>query len=524
MRIAHNKAARERLISGVRKLSKTVKSTLGPKGGTVILQTNFGSPTVTKDGVTIAKHIVLNDSVENQAVQIVKQAAVNTVNKVGDGTTTTTVLAEAIINEGLRFIEEGVRPIVIKRELDAALPVILERLDHYTAPADLHLKSIATISTNNDEVLGGMISDVFNKVGKEGLVKVMPSERNKIDIEYTTGSEYENGYINPVFMTNEVSRKAEYKDISVLVLSGKLTKDSLLESIFTYTGIEHKPLYVIVNEIDNEAYSLLIYNRQKLGLPLVVTVAPSFGDTRKDLMKDIAVLTGTQVYEAKSIYKIESNGLGHADAIIVTDESQTIIGGRGLNTDEFNAHVELINAREAESAEKVDKDFLKKRVSWLLGKVAIINVGATTDAERNELKDRIDDAVAAVTAAMEGGILPGGGSTLYHLSRFEFNNYDFEAIPKIGMVARRILSQALKAPMHTLLANANFDISTLPKYLDTNTFNKGVNVLTNEMCYDLTKEGIVDPAQVTKIALESAISVANIILTTEAVITNEDED
>lgn len=521
MKIVTGEEAKNGLMKGVELITKAVKSTLGPKGGVVILETGYGNPVVTKDGVTVAKHIELNDSIQDQAARILKQAAINTVNKVGDGTTTTIVLADAIIKEGFSLMKEGVKAITIKRELEAALPILQKVLDKLTIPVDSHLKSIATISTNNDETLGNTISEVFEKVGKDGLVKVMPSERNKIEIEYTKGSEYENGYIHPAFMTNEVSRKAEYKDIAVLVLSGKLTKDSLLESIFTYTGVENKPLLVIANEIDNEAYSLLVYNRQRLNLPLVVTVAPSFGDTRKDLMKDIAVLTGTQVFEAKSIYRLVSTELGHAESLIVTDETQTIIGGKGLETEAFEEHIKLIEARENELTEKVDKDFLKKRISWLLGKVAMINVGATTDAERNEIKDRVDDAVAAVTSAMEGGILPGGGSTLHFLSRFEYSNYDFEEVYQIGVIAKRILSQALKAPMYALLTNANYDLSQLPVYIDGTKFNAGINVLTNTPCYDMIKEGIVDPAQVSKIALESAISVANVILTTECVIVNE---
>jgi chaperonin GroEL len=515
--------AREAMRRGVAKLARAVKVTLGPKGRNVILQKSFGSPTVTKDGVTVAKEIDLEDVYENMGARMVREVASKTSDVAGDGTTTATVLAEAVFNEGLRAVVAGVNPVQMKTGIEKAVEHIAAKLKEMSIPVKgkKEMAQVASIAANNDMEIGELLAEAMDKVGKDGVITVDEGKSLKTEVEWVEGMQFDRGYLSPYFVTNPQQMQAVLEDCYVLVFEKKIStvKDivPLLEAVVN----AGKPLLIVSEEVDGEALATLVINRLRGTFQVCAVKAPGYGDRRKAMLEDIAILTGaTAVFENLGM-KLESLGLaelGRAKKVIVDKDNTTIIEGAGKTAD-IKSRIEQIRNEIAAATSDYDREKLEERLAKLSGGVAKINVGAATESEMKEKKARVEDALHATRAAVEEGILPGGGVALLRAS----SQVKPKGLSEDETVGFNIVVRACRAPVTMISSNAGQDGSIVCEKVLSGSGNFGYNAATNEY-EDLVKAGVIDPTKVTRTALQNATSVSTLLLTSDALIAEKPKD
>jgi chaperonin GroEL len=511
--------ARDKMLRGVDTLANAVKVTLGPKGRNVVIEKSFGAPRITKDGVTVAKEIELQDKFENMGAQMVREVASKTNDLAGDGTTTATVLAQAIVKEGAKAVAAGMNPMDIKRGIDLAVENVVEDLKGHAkkVTANEEIAQVATISANGDAEIGRYLAEAMEKVGNEGVITVEEAKSLETELEVVEGMQFDRGYISPYFVTNAEKMRVELEDPYVLIhekkLSGLQTMLPLLEAI-VQTG---KPLLIVAEDVEGEALATLVVNKLRGGLKVAAVKAPGFGDRRKAMLEDVAILTGgTAIAEDLGI-KLENvtlQMLGRAKKVVIEKENTTIIDGAGKKK-EIEARVAQIKAQIEETTSDYDREKLQERLAKLAGGVAVIRVGGATEVEVKERKDRVDDALHATRAAVEEGILPGGGVALLRalkaLDSLRTDNPD----QKAGV---DIVRRAIQVPARQIVENAGEDGSVIVgKLLENSKYNWGFNAATGEY-QDLVAAGVIDPAKVVRTALQDASSVAGLLITTEAMV------
>lgn len=516
--IAFDQEARDALRRGVGKLARAVKVTLGPKGRNVILQKSFGSPTVTKDGVTVAREIELEDKYENMGAQMVREVAAKTSDVAGDGTTTATVLAEAIFNEGLKSVVAGVNPMLMKRGMDKAVEDIVERLKKMSIPVkgQKDVENVATIAANNDEEIGSKIAEAMEKVGKDGVITVEEGKTTKTEIEFVEGMQFDRGYLSPYFVTDFQKMECDLEDPYILIYEKKISSNKDLIPVLEKVVQQGRPLLIICEEVEGEALATLVVNKIRGTFKCCAVKAPGYGDRRKAMLEDIAILTGGQaVFEDLGIQleSIQLNQLGRAKKVKIDKENTTIIEGAGKKND-IQGRIGLIQRELEKSTSDYDKEKLSERIAKLSGGVAKLNVGAATESEMKEKKARVEDAMHAARAAREEGILPGGGVALLRASiglKPEGLSSDEEA-------GFKIVVNSCRSPLVQISANAgqNGDV-VANKVLDSKDKNYGYDARQDRYC-DLVKEGIIDPTKVVRSALQNAASVATLLLTSDALV------
>jgi chaperonin GroEL len=518
-----DEAARQALLRGVQKLSSAVKATLGPRGRNVVFSRKFGSPTVTKDGVTVAKEIELEDACENMGAQMVREVASKTSDDAGDGTTTATLLAEAIYREGLKFVTAGGNPIGIQRGIQKAVAAAVEHLSKITKKVKEkeEIKQVATVSANWDSDIGGIIAEAMDKVGKDGTITVEEAKSIETTLEVVEGMQFDKGYLSPYFVTDAEAMEARLENAYILLYEKKITSVKELFPILEKIATAGKPLLIIAEEVEGEALSTLVVNKLRNTIRICAVKAPGFGDRRKDMLEDIAILTGGKCITEDLGIKLETIGLedlGSAKSIVVTREATTIVSGQG-KTSAIQGRVQQIRRQIEEATADYDKEKLQERLAKLAGGVAIINVGATTETEMKEKKARVEDALHATRAAVEEGIVPGGGVALIRcLSVLESLKLKDED-EQIGV---NIVMRAMEEPIRALAQNAGVEGSVIVQEVKRRKGNEGYNVATNEY-EDLVKAGVVDPKKVTRAALQNASSIAGLLLTTECLVTEAPE-
>ncbi len=516
-------AAREALQRGVDKLANTVKVTLGPKGRNVVLDKKFGAPTVTNDGVTIAKEIELENSYENMGAQMVKEVATKTQDISGDGTTTATVLTQAIVREGLRHVAAGANPMSLKRGIDKAVTAIVADLKKQSKAikTPTEIAQVATISANNDPEIGKLIADAMDKVGKDGVITVEEARSLDTSLEVVEGMEFDRGYLSPYFVTDPERMEAVLEDALILIHDKKIAaiKDVLpvLEKV-AQTG---KPLLLIAEDMEGEALATLVVNKLRGILNVAAVKAPGFGDRRRAMLEDLAIVTGGKLLTEEAGLKLENavlGDMGKAKRIVIEKESTTIIEGAGKKTD-IKARVDQIKKEIEDSTSDYDKEKLQERLAKIAGGVAVIHVGAPTEIELKEKKARVEDALAATKSAVEEGIVPGGGVALLR-AQAAASKVEVKGDEKAGA---DLVASALEAPARTIAANAGAEGSVVVEKIKAQKGSVGYNAATGEYL-DLVQAGIVDPTKVTRSALQNAASIASLLLTTEALITDRPEE
>ena len=522
--IAFDQEARESIRRGVSKLARTVKVTLGPKGRNVILQKSFGSPTVTKDGVTVAKEIDLEDVYENMGAQMVREVASKTSDVAGDGTTTATVMAEAIFNEGLKAVIAGINPIQMKSGIETAVNDITTKLHSMaTKVKDQEaMANVATIASNNDREIGDLLADAMSKVGKDGVITVDEGKSLQTEQEWVEGMQFDRGYLSPYFVTDSTSMEVVLEDAYVLVFEKKISNIKDMVPMLEQVVQQGKPLLIIAEDVDGEALATLVINRLRGTFNVAAVKAPGYGDRRKAMMEDIAILTGGQaIFEALGV-KLESCGLkelGRAKKVIIDKDNTTIIEGGG-KTGEIKGRIDQIRREIENCTSDYDREKLEERLAKLAGGVAKVNVGAATESEMKEKKARVEDALHATRAAVEEGILPGGGVALLRASGSVKPSADLNDDQVIGY---NIVLRACRAPVTMIAENAGQDGGVVcEKVLDMKG-NGGYNALTDTY-EDLVKAGVIDPTKVTRTALGNAASVATLLLTSDALVAEKPKD
>ena len=511
--------ARERMLRGVDTLANAVKVTLGPKGRNVVIEKSFGAPRITKDGVTVAKEIELEDKFENMGAQMVREVASKTNDLAGDGTTTATVLAQAIVKEGAKSVAAGMNPMDLKRGIDLAVEAIVGDLKAHAkkVTSNDEIAQVGTISANGDSEIGRFLAEAMQKVGNEGVITVEEAKSLDTELEVVEGMQFDRGYVSPYFVTNAEKMKVELEEPYILIhekkLSGLQTMLPLLEAV-VQTG---KPLLIVAEDVEGEALATLVVNKLRGGLKIAAVKAPGFGDRRKAMLEDIAILTGgTAIAEDLGI-KLENvtlNMLGRAKKVVVDKENTTIVNGAGAKKD-IEARVAQIKAQIEETTSDYDREKLQERLAKLAGGVAVIRVGGATEVEVKEKKDRVDDALHATRAAVEEGILPGGGVALLRALKALDGIKAANADQKAGV---DIVRRAIQVPARQIVQNAGEDGSLIVgKLLENSTYNWGFNAATGEY-QDLVKAGVIDPAKVVRTALQDAASVASLLITTEALV------
>lgn len=517
--------ARDGLKRGVDALANAVKVTLGPKGRNVIIGKSFGGPNVTKDGVTVAKEIELKDPLENMGAQMVKEVASKTNDLAGDGTTTATVLAQAIVKEGLKNVAAGANPMDLKRGIDKAVEAIVADLGkqaQVVGSDSEKIKQIASISANNDEVIGELIATAFGKVGKEGVITVEEAKGTDTYVDVVEGMQFDRGYLSPYFVTNPEKMNVELENPYILLYDKKVSSLKELLPVLEPVAQSGKPLLIIAEDVDGEALSTLVVNKLRGALKIAAVKAPGFGDRRKAMLEDIAILTGGTVISEESGYTLENatlEMLGTAEKITIDKDNSTIVNGAG-NADLIKNRVNQIKGQMETTTSDYDKEKLQERLAKLAGGVAVLYVGAASEVEMKEKKDRVDDALHATRAAVEEGIVAGGGVALLRakaaLATITADNAD-EA------TGIQIISRAIESPLRTIVENAGLEGSVVVAKVSEGTGNFGYNAKTDEYV-DMLKAGIIDPKKVTRVALENAASVAGMILTTECALVEIKEE
>jgi chaperonin GroEL len=504
--IVYDATAREKIRDGVRKLARAVKVTLGPRGRNVIIEKSFGSPTVTKDGVTVSKEIELEDSYENMGAQLVKQVAQRTNDQAGDGTTTATVLAEAIFEEGLKNVTAGASPVSLKRGLDKAVDNVVASLKKLSTPVKGHsdIAQIGTIAANGDTEIGEMIAKAMDKVGKDGVITVEEGKSLTTEVEWVEGMQFDKGWLSPHFITNPQTMETVFEKPYILISEKKISTVKDMIPLLEQVAQSGRPLVVIAEDVEGEALATLVVNRLRGSFPCVAVKAPGFGDRRKAMLEDIGVLTGANpIFEATggTLETVTLKDLGTAKKVVIAKETATIIEGGG-SKDSIKGRIAQIKAEIENTKSDYDKEKLQERLAKLSGGVAQVNVGAATEAEMKEKKARVEDALHATRAAVEEGIVPGGGVAL--LTCIEaLEALKLEGDERVGaMIVRR----ALEAPMRQISTNAGLDGAVVVQ-----------NVRQNE---DLVKSGVIDPTKVVRTALQNAASVASLLLTTDALVSD----
>ncbi|MEC8557387.1 MAG: chaperonin GroEL [Planctomycetota bacterium] len=522
--IAFEQEAREAIRRGVSKLARTVKVTLGPKGRNVILQKSFGSPTVTKDGVTVAKEIELEDVYENMGASMVKEVASKTSDVAGDGTTTATVMAEAIFNEGLKSVVAGVNPIQMKTGMERAVEDITAKL--HSMAKKIRDKSemgdVATIAANNDREIGDLLADAMEQVGKDGVVTVDEGKSLHTELEFVEGMQFDRGYLSPYFVTDSSSMEAVLEEPYILVFEKKISNIKDLVPCLEQVVQQGKPLLIIAEDVDGEALATLVINRLRGTLNIAAVKAPGYGDRRKAMMEDIAILTGgTAIFEALGT-KLESVGLaelGRAKKVIIDKDNTTIIEGGGKSSD-IKGRIDQIRREIENTTSDYDREKLDERLAKLAGGVAKVNVGAATESEMKEKKARVEDALHATRAAVEEGILPGGGVALLRSSSTVKAGDDLSQDELVGY---NIILRACRAPLTMISENAGKDGGIVCEKVAEQKANNGYNALTDTY-EDMVKAGVIDPTKVTRTALANAASVATLLLTSDALVAEKPKD
>ncbi|MEC7811180.1 MAG: chaperonin GroEL [Verrucomicrobiota bacterium] len=513
-----DESARQALLKGVTTLSKAVTATLGPKGRNVVLDKKFGSPTVTKDGVTVAKEIDLDDPFENMGAQMVREVSSKTSDAAGDGTTTATVLAEAIYSGGLKHVTAGASPIAIQRGIQKAVEAAVGALDKASKKVKdkEEINQVATVSANWDEEIGEIIADAMDKVGKDGTITVEEAKSIETTLDVVEGMQFDKGYLSPYFATDTDSMECRLEDAYILIFEKKISSLKDMVPLLEKVAKTGKPMLIIAEDVEGEALATLVVNRIRGTLNIAAVKAPGFGDRRKAMLEDIAILTGGRCITEDLGIKLESvelSDLGRAKSIVVDKENTTMVEGSGKSS-EIQGRVNQIRRQIEETTSDYDREKLQERLAKLAGGVAVINVGAATETEMKEKKARVEDALHATRAAVEEGIVPGGGVALLR-TRPAIEKLQLEGDQQIGV---SIISKAVEAPLRALAANAGLEGAVIVQEVLESKGNTGFNVAT-EKYEDLVKAGVVDPKKVTRTALQNAGSIAGLLLTTECLIT-----
>lgn len=521
--IAFDQEAREAIRRGVSKLARAVKVTLGPKGRNVILQKSFGSPTVTKDGVSVAKEIDLEDVYENMGARMVREVASKTSDVAGDGTTTATVMAEAIFTEGLKAVVAGVNPIQMKQGIEKAVEEITAQLQKMSIKIKdrAEMANVAAIASNNDREIGDLLAGAMEQVGKDGVITVDEGKSLSTEVEWVEGMQFDRGYLSPYFVTDPNTMEAVLEDAYVLVFEKKISNIKDLVPLLEQVAQQGKPLLIVAEDVEGEALSTLVINRLRGSFACVAVKAPGYGDRRKAMMEDIAILTGgTAIFETLGI-KLDSlklTDLGRAKNIIVDKDNTTLIEGSGKKGD-IKARIEQLRREIDNSTSDYDREKLEERLAKLSGGVAKVNVGAATESEMKERKARVEDALHATRAAASEGILPGGGVAVLRASSKVKVPADLTSDEKIGF---EIVLRAVRAPLHTIASNAGQDGGIVCEKVLNEKGNFGYNALTDEY-EDLVAAGVIDPTKVTRTGLANAASVATLLLTSDALVAEKPE-
>ena len=509
--------ARHLLEHGVNRLADAVKVTLGPRGRNVVLEQKFGPPTITNDGVTIAKEIELTNPYENLGAQLVKEVASKTNDVAGDGTTTATVLAQAMVREGLRSVAAGINPIGLKRGIDAAADAVAEALRARAADVASHteIAQVATVSAQ-DPAIGDLIAEAMDRVGREGVITVEEGSTLSTELEVTEGMQFDKGYLSPYFQTDPEAAEAVLEDPYILITTQKISAIEELLPLLEKVVQTGKPLLIVAEDVEGQALSTLVVNSIRKTLKVVAVKAPAFGDRRKAMLQDLAILTGGELVASELGYKLDQVGveqLGRARRVVVTNDTTTVVDGAGTEAD-ISARVEQLR-KEVEAADSDwDKEKLNERLAKLSGGVAVIKVGAATEVELKERKHRIEDAISATKAAVEEGIVPGGGAALVHVASVLDNNLDRTGDEAVGV---SIVRKALAEPLRWIAQNAGHDGYVVVEKVRASEWGTGLNAETGEYV-DLSKAGIVDPVKVTRSAVSNAASIAGLLLTTESLV------
>lgn len=514
---------RNKMKKGVDILANAVKVTLGPKGRNVVIEKKFGAPAVTKDGVTVAKEIELEDPIENMGAQMVKEVASKTADIAGDGTTTATVLAQSIISEGLKMVAAGANPMDLKRGIDKAVKLVVENLKSQSQTVgndSKKIQQVATISANNDETIGKLIAEAFAKVGKEGVITVEEAKGTDTTVDVVEGMQFDRGYISPYFVTNSEKMEVELQNPYILIYDKKISAMKDILHILEKVAQSGRPLLIISEDLEGEALATLVVNKLRGTLKVAAVKAPGFGDRRKEMLTDIAILTAGTVISEEQGYKLENADLtylGQASSVTIDKDNTTVVGGKGKKTD-ITARVNQIKAQVENTTSDYDKEKLQERLAKLAGGVAVLYIGAATEMEMKEKKDRVDDALHATRAAVEEGIVPGGG--VAYIRAIDALEAKVRGQIEDEQTGMQIVRRALEEPMRTLTANAGIDGSIVVQKIKEGKGDFGFNART-EVYENLFKAGVIDPTKVSRVALENAASIAGMLLTTEAVIADK---
>lgn len=522
--IVYDDEARRALEKGIDILAESVAVTLGPKGRNVVLEKKFGAPQIINDGVTIAKEIELDDRIENTGVSLIRQAASKTNDVAGDGTTTATVLAHAIVKEGLRNVAAGANPIALKKGIDKATEYLVEKIASHAKPVEdsKAIAQVGTISAGNDEEVGNMIAQAMDKVGKEGVISLEEGKSMTTELEITEGMRFDKGYISPYFVTDSERMEAVFDEPFILLTDKKITLVQDLVPILEQVARQGKPLVIIAEDIEKEALATLVVNRLRGVLNVAAIKAPGFGDRRKAMLEDIAVLTGGQVITEDAGLKLESakpEMLGKGRRVTITKDNTTIVAEG--NDKDVKARCEQIRRQMEETESSYDKEKLQERLAKLSGGVAVVKVGAATETEMKDRKLRLEDAINATKAAVEEGIVPGGGTTLAHLAP-DVEDWAKKNLSGEQLTGALIVARALPAPLKRIVENAGQNGAVVAERVKEKDFNVGYDAAKNEYS-DMFAAGIVDPAKVTRSALQNAASIAGMVLTTECIVVDKPE-
>ncbi|MGY6744117.1 MAG: chaperonin GroEL [Cecembia sp.] len=516
--------ARDRLKKGVDALADAVKVTLGPKGRNVIIDKKFGAPTITKDGVSVAKEIELSEPIENMGAQLVKEVASKTADNAGDGTTTATVLTQAIFNSGIKNVAAGANPMDLKRGIDKAVASVVAQLkaNSKAISTSKEIQQVATVSANNDDEIGKMIADAMDKVGKDGVITVEEAKGTETEVRTVEGMQFDRGYLSPYFVTNTEKMEAELDRPYILIYDKKISAMKELLPILEPVAQSGKPLLIIAEDVDGEALATLVVNKIRGALKVAAVKAPGFGDRRKAMLEDIAILTGGTVISEERGYKLENatiDYLGTAEKVNIDKDNTTIVNGAGESS-HIQARISEIKSQIEKTTSDYDREKLQERLAKLSGGVAILYIGAATEVEMKEKKDRVDDALHATRAAVQEGVVVGGGVALVRasaaLDSIKGENEDQDT----GI---NIVRMAIESPLRTIVENAGGEGSVVINKIKENTGNYGYNART-DVYEDLFEAGVIDPTKVTRLALENAASIAALLLTTECVVADVKED